>query len=192
MTDQWQKLWRAKWATDPGNDGQLYGDDGYDDIADLVSFYVTPCNSVLEVGCGTGGVLKRIPSPHRVGLDIYDRPECSEFDYVKGEATSLPFLDGSVDAAYIHGVAQFLDAEEILLAIAEMERVARFAVAILDIADSKHAEELRLHRNKIRPGLPPHRTHSRDVFTSRGYLVGDVSLPLTIGHQFKFNAVKIK
>ncbi|MCA9527894.1 MAG: methyltransferase domain-containing protein [Myxococcales bacterium] len=84
---------------------------------------------VLEVGCGTGMILKEIApvARHAVGIDIsrgmlgqaHDRG----LEVVEGSATALPFADGSFDFVYSFKVLAHV--EGIHQALEEVSRVLR-------------------------------------------------------------------
>lgn len=84
---------------------------------------------VLEVGCGTGLILKEIaPVAHRaVGVDIshgmLEQAAARGLDVVEGSATALPFADASFDFVYSFKVLAHIEAIE--LALSEVCRVLR-------------------------------------------------------------------
>lgn len=84
---------------------------------------------VLEVGCGTGMILKEIAPVARraVGLDIsrgmLEKARARGLDVVEGTATDLPFADGSFDAVYSFKVLAHV--EQIERAMREVARVLR-------------------------------------------------------------------
>jgi ubiquinone/menaquinone biosynthesis C-methylase UbiE len=84
---------------------------------------------VLEVGCGTGLILKRLAGVARrlTGLDL-SRGMLAEarrrgFPVTEGSATDLPFADGSFDLAFSFKVLPHVP--DIRRALAEMARVVR-------------------------------------------------------------------
>ena len=101
-----------------------------------------PGEHVLELGCGAGGALVRLaravgPAGRAVGLDLSpgmlrlaaarlrhaglaDRAEL-----VIADATSVPFTDGSFDAAFMSFTLELFDTPEIPLVLAECTRVLR-------------------------------------------------------------------
>ncbi len=84
---------------------------------------------VLEVGCGTGMILKEIAPVARraVGLDIsrgmLEKARSRGLDVVEGTATDLPFGDASFDTVYSFKVLAHV--REITTAMAEVARVLR-------------------------------------------------------------------
>lgn len=83
----------------------------------------------LEIGCGTGLILKEIaPIARRaVGLDIsrgmLEKARARGLDVVEGTATDLPFADESFDSVYSFKVLAHV--QEITTAMAEVARVLR-------------------------------------------------------------------
>lgn len=84
---------------------------------------------VLEVGCGTGLILKEIEPFARkaVGLDLsrgmLGQARARGLTVVEGSATDLPFADGSFDAVYSFKVLAHVQAIE--KAMSEVARVLR-------------------------------------------------------------------
>jgi len=106
---------------------------GYHEMLDrLEAGIVEPLargRDVLEVGCGTGLILKRIRDAARslTGLDI-SRGMLAEarrrgFAVTEGSATHLPFADESFDLAYSFKVLAHVP--DVRLALHEMARVVR-------------------------------------------------------------------
>ena len=83
----------------------------------------------LEIGCGTGLILKEIAglARHAVGIDIsrgmLQQAAARELDVVEGSATALPFAANSFDAMYSFKVLAHV--EDIKTAMAEVARVLR-------------------------------------------------------------------
>ncbi len=84
---------------------------------------------VLEVGCGTGMILKEIDrvATRAVGIDsspgMLEQARARGLDVVEGSATDLPFEDESFDAVYSFKVLAHV--EEIETAMREVARVLR-------------------------------------------------------------------
>lgn len=82
---------------------------------------------VLEVGCGTGLILRRVApvAKRAVGLDLspgmLEKARARGLDVVEGSATRLPFADASFDLAY--SVKVLAHVEDIRGALSEMARV---------------------------------------------------------------------
>lgn len=107
--------------------------DGYhaliDDLeSDLASRYAAG-GRVLEVGCGTGLILRRVAplAAEAVGIDISPgmlaQAAARGLNVVQGSATELPFDDASFDLVYSFKVLSHV--EDIDRALAEMTRVTR-------------------------------------------------------------------
>lgn len=112
--------------------------------------------SVLDVGAGTGELLGVIAESARsdgrkarlVGLDLNAlsikeiAAEASRFDEispVQGTALSLPFADGAFDYAICSLFTHHLSDTDIAPAIAEMSRVAKRGVVVIDLERSVKA-----------------------------------------------------
>jgi SAM-dependent methyltransferase len=86
---------------------------------------------ILDVGCGTGAILKRLGNPERnVGLDL--APEAISFcrqrglDNVRqGDICALPFKDASFDAVICSSVLYHEWVADVAGAVREMHRVLR-------------------------------------------------------------------
>ncbi len=82
-------------------------------------------DAVLDVGCGSVGLVT-LAVPGRVtGFDRADRPGYSGERFVQGDASSLPFADGEFDIAYSNSLIEHLPAADRERAAAEMARVGR-------------------------------------------------------------------
>ncbi|HRI62881.1 MAG TPA: methyltransferase domain-containing protein [Polyangium sp.] len=108
--------------------------------ADLVDqANVQPGHRVLDLGCGPGisafGMLDRVPDAHVVGLDLSHtmlflaelwrkrEPNGHHVEFIRADATQLPFEDHSFDAVTGHSFLYLLpDAEAVLR---EVKRVLR-------------------------------------------------------------------
>jgi ubiquinone/menaquinone biosynthesis C-methylase UbiE len=107
--------------------------------------------SVLDVACGSGELLRRIAdfahqskrTARLTGIDLNElsfstmpRSEASMFPeiaYVRGDAFSLPFADGSFDYAISSLFFHHLRDEHIPQVISEMARVSRRSVFVIDL-----------------------------------------------------------
>lgn len=98
--------------------------------------HLKPDSRVLDVGCGPGvlaaEIARRIPSGNVTGFDASaDRLTEAQKNFVRlgnaqaqaGEATALPFADGSFDFIYCRFLVEYLREKE--RAVAEMARVCR-------------------------------------------------------------------
>lgn len=86
---------------------------------------------ILDVGCGTGAILKRLGNPERnVGIDL--APEAISFcrqrgleNVRQGDIRALPFQDASFDAVICSSVLYHEWVAEVAGAVREMHRVLR-------------------------------------------------------------------
>jgi SAM-dependent methyltransferase len=86
---------------------------------------------ILDVGCGTGAILKRLGNPGKnVGVDI--SPEAVAFcrkrglpNVREGDIGALPFADASFDAVICSSVLYHQWVKDLPRAVAEMDRVLR-------------------------------------------------------------------
>ena len=106
-----------------------------------VAAVVRPGDGVLDACCGTGdlAVAALHAGGHVTGLDFSERMlerarrKSTEIEWVQGDALSLPFEDGSFDAATVGFGVRNLD--DLARGLAELRRVLRPGgrVAILEI-----------------------------------------------------------
>lgn len=106
--------------------------------------------SVLDVGAGSGEILKEIALFSRqrktqallVGLDLNElsaqsiakeRNSITEMNSVRGDALHLPFIDDAFDFAICSLFTHHFTDEGVVEVLAEMRRVARRAVFIIDL-----------------------------------------------------------
>ncbi|QUC64356.1 class I SAM-dependent methyltransferase [Nitrosopumilus sp. K4] len=90
------------------------------------------CNSVLEIGCGTGIDLRLFSESFEVnGVDLHDealkiaKEKQPAGKFKNSSITELPFADSSIDFVFTHQLLNYLDDETLEKGIAEMYRVAR-------------------------------------------------------------------
>lgn len=112
--------------------------------------------SVLDVGCGSGEMLRYIArfsrfskrSAHLVGIDLNEispkntiegASEFAEITAVRGDAFELPFGDGSFDFAISSLFLHHLADEHIPAVLKEMTRVASRGIFIIDLERSRIA-----------------------------------------------------
>jgi SAM-dependent methyltransferase len=113
---------------------------------------------LLEIGCGTGVTMQYLSGLGQVtGLDFSGRA-LSLADVqplIQGDALSLPFADGSFDAAYTRGLFMYLDGGQIAGAFREAKRVAGTLILgepvkrdgeIIDVAELESTVE------RVKPG----------------------------------------
>ena len=106
--------------------------------------------SVLDVGCGSGELLRMIAEFARetgrkaslTGVDLNsisstttqnESREFSEIVSVQGDALALPFTDKSFDFAISSLFFHHLTDEQIVVALREMSRVARRGIVVIDL-----------------------------------------------------------
>ena len=88
------------------------------------------CNSVLEIGCGTGIDLRLFPETFDIyGIDLNDKAldiakeKLPIAKFKKGDITQLPFEDSSIDFVFTHQLLNYLDDEILARGVSEMYRV---------------------------------------------------------------------
>lgn len=123
---------------------------------------------VLEVGCGTGMILKEIhPIAQRaVGIDISPgmlaQAEARGLEVVEGSATELPFEDASFDVVYSFKVLAHV--EEIERAMREVSRVLRpGGVAALEFYNPRSIRGV--IKQLKRPTAVSDQTNDEEVYT---------------------------
>ncbi len=102
--------------------------------------------SVLDVACGSGELLRHIAhharrtggSARLTGIDNHELSfarvsEHDDVEFMLGDAFSLPFADGSFDFVISSLFLHHLPDEQIPHALAEMSRVARRSIFIIDL-----------------------------------------------------------
>ena len=89
------------------------------------------CNSVLEIGCGTGIDLRLFPETFDIyGIDLNDKAldiakgKLPIAKFRKGDITQLPFEDSSIDFVFTHQLLNYLDDKILAKGVSEMYRVA--------------------------------------------------------------------
>lgn len=146
--------------------------DGYHVLIDqLQTDLVQPhCidQDVLEVGCGTGMILKEVQPVARraVGIDISPgmlaQAEARGLEVIEGSATDLPFEDASFDLVYSFKVLAHV--QEIERALQEISRVLRpGGRAVLEFYNPRSIRGL-IKRLK-RPTAVSDQTHDEEVYT---------------------------
>lgn len=101
------------------------------------------CNTVLEIGCGTGVDLRLFPENLTVfGIDSNDlaldlaKKQNSSINFKKGSITSLPFDDSSIDFIFTHKFLNCLNDDELKNGIDEMYRVSAKYIVNCEMYDS--------------------------------------------------------
>ncbi len=109
--------------------------------------------SILDVACGSGELLRQTAAfAHATGreirltgIDLHERSfteRAVDISFVRGDAFQLPFADDSFDFAISSLFFHHLANESIPLALAEMSRVARRGVIVIDLERSRIAYHL--------------------------------------------------
>jgi len=123
---------------------------------------------VLEVGCGTGLILRRLaPLAKRVvGVDLsekmLERARERGFEVVQADATKLPFADASFDLAVSFKVLPHVEA--VGTALLEMARVVRPGGAVVAEFYNRHSLRWLLKRLKS-PSSVAQGVVDSDVYT---------------------------
>ncbi len=139
---------------------------------------------VLEIGCGTGLILKEIAPFARqaVGVDIsrgmLDHARRRGLSVVEGSATDLPFPDNSFDTIYSFKVLAHV--EDIRRAMSEVSRVLRPGGRAALEFYNRHSLRYAIKRLK-KPNAVSETTNDHQVFTRydslgdvRGYLPSEM------------------
>lgn len=110
--------------------------------------------SVLDVGCGSGDIgralvreaERRHRKLHVVGLDRSDAvlaiarartPEAAGLQFVRGDATALPFADGSFDIATCNLALHHFEVDKAAVVLRELRRVSRLTPLVCDLERSR-------------------------------------------------------
>lgn len=101
-------------------------------------------DSVLEVGCGLGGNLKKLIAKRRVGIDFSPKmiekaldPK-EDIEYYVASVTDIPFPDQSFDLVLSYGCLQHVDSKDLEKAMDEIKRVAKKHIIISEAAQSNN------------------------------------------------------
>lgn len=110
---------------------------GREDACHLVLPFIRPQDTVLDVGCGIGRLLKWV-APHcrrAYGIDISGamlkkaRQRCRDLGQVRlrrlPRSLRIPLANGTVDFAYFYHVSEHLDREDTLVLLDQIRRVLR-------------------------------------------------------------------
>ncbi len=80
----------------------------------LIKKYINKTDKILEIGCGSGNLLKNIACENITGLDISNKmiDECKKIcpngNFIVGDAENLPFKNNSFDKVIISEVLYYL------------------------------------------------------------------------------------
>jgi ubiquinone/menaquinone biosynthesis C-methylase UbiE len=100
---------------------------------------------VLEVGCGTGAILRELSAPALHGLDLEAgslaecRVHAPAASLTQGDAHILPYPDGSFDIVYCHFLLLWV--KDPLQVLCEMARVGRCVLALAEPDYSQRVDE---------------------------------------------------
>lgn len=104
-------------------------------------------DNVLEVGCGTGAILAKLPDGiplHGLDLDPAALAQCRihapAASLTQGDALALPYFDGSFDIVYCHFLLLWV--RDPLQALREMKRVTKSGGHILAFAEPDYANRI--------------------------------------------------
>ena len=95
------------------------------------------CQSILEIGCGTGIDLRLVPDTirvygadrHRIALDMA-QTHMPKGDFACADIVSLPFGDRTVDMIFTHQLLNYLDATTLEAGVSEIHRIsARYVLS---------------------------------------------------------------
>lgn len=162
--------------------------------------------SVLDVGCGSGELLRSIarfarrsprPACELVGLDLNEisariaesnSSDFPEIAVLRGDAFRLPFADGSFDYAISSLFFHHLTDEQIPVVLDEMSRVARRGVFVIDL--HRHAAAFALYKLfcfafRISPLV----THDGSLSIRKGFRPADFEKPENVKRVFPFRLV---
>lgn len=109
--------------------------------------------SLLDVACGSGELLRQTAEfakatgkkARLTGIDLHELSfiePAAGISFVRGDAFRLPFTDDSFDFAISSLFFHHLSDKQIPLALAEMSRVARRGVFVIDLERSRLAYHL--------------------------------------------------
>ncbi len=142
---------------------------------EFIKLYNT--ESILEVGCGKGGILAQFNAPVRIGID-YFRPFLDEAKkiyqgiiFVQHDVTALSicFLAGSFDAVIGFDILEHLPENDMYALIQTCEDLAKKLVIFFSPLDEAG---LMMHPEPVEgnPGMKHVTIIKERYFTERGYL----------------------
>ena len=164
--------------------------DGYHALIDQLQIEVAAPfaqdQDILEIGCGTGMILKELDplSKSAVGIDIspgmLKQAQARGLNVVVGSATDLPFEEASFD--FICSFKVLAHIEDITKTMSEVSRVLRpGGRAALEFYNKKSIRSLIKHLKK--PHQISENTHDEEVYTRydhlddvKGYLPDDLQV----------------
>ncbi len=127
--DYYQSIWGGPHRTDY-----------VDEWVAQIKGRVPPGGSVLDVGCGSGAIVKRLRAEgyNAWGTEVsaYILDHCDVPGYVlKASVTDLPFKDDSFDLVFSNGLWPYVPEDEVPRATAECWRVGRVQLHNYEYAD---------------------------------------------------------
>lgn len=155
--------------------------------------------SLLDVACGSGELLQQTAGFARAtgrkarltGIDIHELSFIEPVEgisFVRGDAFRLPFADDSFDFAISSLFFHHLSDEQIPLAFAEMSRVARRGVFVIDLERSRAAYHLyRLFCFAFR--ISPLVTQDGSLSVRKGFTTAELGKLGEVARSFPFRLV---
>ena len=138
---------------------RAFDEAGREDASHLICPFITSSDTVLDVGCGIGRLLRWVaPRCLRIyGLDVSRamllkaKRRCQNLRNVslRRLSTSLrfPFADHTIDFAYLYHVSEHMDREDLFAMLREMRRVLRpRARALVQFSLLEHRDNQREFR----------------------------------------------
>jgi SAM-dependent methyltransferase len=155
--------------------------------------------SLLDVACGSGELLQRTAEFARrsrrdarlTGIDLHELSFIEPVDgisFVRGDAFRLPFADDSFDFAISSLFFHHLTDEQIPNALAEMSRVARRGVFVIDLERSRvayHLYKLFCFAFRISPLV----TQDGSLSVRKGFTTEDLAKLGQVTRSFPFRLV---
>lgn len=147
---------------------------------------VGPNASLLDVGSGRGDIpdaARKIAKRygvtlHTIGLDLaapmIESGRTRNDATVRGDATSLPFGDGSVDIVLASQILHHFEDQAAVALVSELNRVARVAVVISDLRRS-YLAAAGLWLSSFPLGFHPVSRHDGVVSVMRGFLPSELA-----------------
>lgn len=172
--------WVKRWQTSTG------GQTGHlPHIVESIKSKLKLDNNVnlLEVGCGSGSLLEKLPAKTKTGLDptkiLLEQARKRGLNVVEGVSWKLPFPDNSFDRVLFYSVIHYMTKKQADKTISELKRVCTPNGLILvgDIGDVKHyrfgplAYALLREPTMTLLGMTRATFFNKKWFTQRGFLI---------------------
>jgi ubiquinone/menaquinone biosynthesis C-methylase UbiE len=155
--------------------------------------------SVLDVACGSGELLRQTAKFAALtgretlltGIDLHESSftdRASDISFVRGDAFQLPFADDSFDFAISSLFFHHLPDERIPLALAEMSRVARRGVFVIDLERRRvayHLYKLFCFAFRISPLV----THDGSLSVRKGFTVAELGKLGEVARSFPYRLI---